>query len=80
VIVRHIGGNRRRASWFRLRAKGSQSDLARRFEPDPAITEVPMVPSMQTVVGQGWSSDIAWSAGCLLAGVLLFFVWANVPA
>ena len=39
-----------------------------------------MVPSMQTVVGQGWSSDIAWSAGCLLAGVLLFFVWANVPA
>jgi hypothetical protein len=38
-----------------------------------------MVPSMQTV-RQGWSSDIAWSAGCLLAGVLLLFVWANVPA
>jgi hypothetical protein len=38
-----------------------------------------MMPSMQTG-GQGWSPDIAWSAGCLLAGVLLFFVWANVPA
>ncbi len=38
-----------------------------------------MVPNRKAVI-QSWASDIAWSVGCLVAGIVLVFVWANVPA